>query len=102
MAATRGSRKNDTIMRHCEACGAPAKYEHHIVNQGIRNSQGCDCPVNKIWLCYKCHTIAHAIGRWAAFQKFKMLERLMRALEHRNERNRGTLPCSPKWARQGG
>ncbi len=88
----------------CEVpgCENEAAPPHHIVNQGIQNSQGCNCDVNTIGLCDACHKRAHAMGRWGFFQRFKMLARLLAALAHRNERNLGSLDCSPAWARKAG
>jgi len=92
------------MLERCEVPGCPnrAAWTHHIVNQGIQNSQGCDCDVNRIDLCDDHHKRVHALGRWTFFRKVKLLARLKAALAHRNERNRGGLPCSPEWTRKVG
>lgn len=69
---------------------------HHIYNQGIRNSRGCDCPDNIIMLSRLDHIAVHALGRQTWFRRKGLMDVLDRATSHHYARNQGETECSKK------
>ena len=58
----------------CEACGADAKYPHHIMPvaaTGIHAEMAVD-PANLMLLCDHCHTLMHPNCRQYLWKKAKM------------------------------
>ncbi len=104
--ATGGDREKTPYQSFmCEACRIRTAFDrHHMVHQGIKKSQGCDCRVNLLWLCRYCHGLVHSpLGRVKFYTVLflHLAERYLAALEHRDARNRGECPqCAPKWVQR--
>ena len=92
------------MLGNCYTYGQPLDRDH-LFNRQVRGVGGCDCRANVPgYMCRRHHDMKHTMGREKFYGQHPDLWALYEiAKEHHRLRQRGELPCSPKWcAHRGG
>ena len=84
-------------------CSGPVNVDH-IFRRQVRGVGGCDCAMNRCWLCWRHHMLKDgSMGRERFYSQTEALrERLEVAREHWRLRRlpNSPLPCAAKYTRR--